>query len=108
MGWLDRRRASFETAAQRPPQDDGVFLMPSKPYRHPEERPKGRVSKDARPLCSPFVPILGQPHRASLSALLAGFREADVRPFLDRRAQIPGVAGEEHGDAVMVLSAGRG
>src|SRR5215831_13461439 len=40
--------------------------------------------------------------------LLAGFAEADRRPFLDCRAQIPGVAGEEHRHAVMVLGAGRG
>ena len=40
------------------------------------------------------------------SALLAGLLEADVRPFLDRRAQIPGVAGEEDRDAVMILGAG--
>src|SRR5215471_13861386 len=40
--------------------------------------------------------------------LLAGFAEADQRPFLDGRAQIPGVAGEEHRHAVMVLGAGRG
>jgi hypothetical protein len=39
------------------------------------------------------------------SILLAGFLEADVGPFLDCRAQIPGVAGEEDRDAVMVLGA---
>ena len=41
------------------------------------------------------------------SILLAGFLEADRGPFLDRRAQIPGVAGEEDGHAVMVLGACR-
>src|SRR5215469_16746123 len=38
--------------------------------------------------------------------LLARLVEADRRPFLDRGAQIPGVAGEEDGDAVVVLGAG--
>src|SRR6266436_2800115 len=37
------------------------------------------------------------------SILLPGRAEADRRPFLDRGAQIPGVAGEENRHAVMVL-----
>ena len=41
------------------------------------------------------------------STLFAGLGEADCGPFLDRRAQIPGVAGEENRDTVMVLGAGR-
>ena len=41
------------------------------------------------------------------SILLAGLFETDPGLFLDRRAQIPGVAREEHGHAVMVLGAGR-
>jgi hypothetical protein len=32
--------------------------MPSKPYPHPKERAKGRVSKDASPLCSPSSQFL--------------------------------------------------
>src|SRR5271166_6525913 len=44
--------------------------------------------------------------RGSRSALLARRREPDFGPFLDCRAQIPGVAGEEHGHAVVVLGAG--
>src|SRR5260370_42062131 len=53
-------------------------------------------------------PLLILAERMHPSALLAGFVETDGRPLLDRRAQIPGVAGEEHGHAVMVLGAGRG
>src|SRR5262245_39641784 len=37
------------------------------------------------------------------SMLLPCRVETERRPFLDRRAQIPGVAGEEHRHAVMVL-----
>src|SRR5215469_6708817 len=40
--------------------------------------------------------------------LLAGFVEADLGPFLDCRAQIPRVAGEEYRHAVVVLGAGGG
>ena len=40
--------------------------------------------------------------------LLAGRVEAELGPFLDRRAQIPGVAREEDRHAVMILGAGRG
>jgi hypothetical protein len=36
--WLDRHRASFETAALRPPQDED-FLNASKDLPHAEERP---------------------------------------------------------------------
>src|SRR5260370_4980111 len=36
---LDQRRASFETAASRPPQDEEEFLMPSANVPHAEERP---------------------------------------------------------------------
>src|SRR5271166_1633213 len=53
-----------------------------------------------------FVRTRGR--KKSLSILLAGCRKADTGPFLDRRAQIPGVAGEEHRDAVVVLGAARG
>src|ERR1700739_3803176 len=40
------------------------------------------------------------------SALLTGLVEADRGPFLDCRAQIPGVARKEDRDAVMILGAG--
>src|SRR5205823_9577923 len=35
----DYRIASFETPAARAPQDDVLYLMPSKESRHPEEAP---------------------------------------------------------------------
>jgi hypothetical protein len=38
--WLDRHRASFETAALRPPQDED-FLNANKDLPHAEERPQG-------------------------------------------------------------------
>ena len=38
--WLDRHRASFETAALRPPQDED-FLNASRSLPHAEERPQG-------------------------------------------------------------------
>ena len=38
--------------------------------------------------------------------LLPGCAETDRRPFPDRGAQIPGIAGEEDRDAVMVVSEG--
>ncbi len=40
-GALDRQRASFETAAARPPQDEEESFMPFPNRPHPEERPKG-------------------------------------------------------------------
>src|SRR5262249_18242700 len=49
---LDRRHASFETAASRPPQDDGLRSMPSN-IRLAEERPIGRVSKRAKSSMQP-------------------------------------------------------
>src|SRR6516164_2511711 len=42
-----------------------------------------------------------------VSILLAGRRKADGGPLLDRRAQIPGVAGKEDRHAIVVLGAGR-
>ena len=53
---LDQRRASFETAASRPPQDEAFFLNAFKDMSHPEERAgvsRARVSKDAGCRCSP-------------------------------------------------------
>src|SRR5271157_1791760 len=41
------------------------------------------------------------------SALLAGLLETQLWPFLDRGAQIPGVAREKHRHPVMVFGAGR-
>src|SRR5438105_8493110 len=44
---LDDRCASFETAASRPPQDEGIFVSANNNIPHAEERPRGRVSKHA-------------------------------------------------------------
>src|SRR5882672_10580648 len=45
---LDRRRASFETAASRPPQDEETFLVPSTTYlilrSARRARPEGRTT----------------------------------------------------------------
>jgi hypothetical protein len=41
-------RASFETAASRPPQDEGTFLMPQRENLILRSAAQQRVSKDAR------------------------------------------------------------
>jgi hypothetical protein len=55
--------------------------MPSKPYPHPEERAKGRVSKDASPLCSPtsqFLPgLAAEPTFLQAEAIVTGFLVLD-------------------------------
>ena len=43
--------------------------MPSKPYPHPEERPKARL-EGRKTVMQPFVPILAQPLRFSTLLLL--------------------------------------
>src|SRR4051794_33639155 len=55
--------------------------MPSKPYPHPEERPKGASRRTQAPLCSPssqFLPSLG----AKPIAMTAGdgFRVRSTHP----------------------------
>src|SRR5262249_52913757 len=47
--WLDQPRASFETAASQLPQDEGIFLMPSKAFLMLRSAQKARLEARALP-----------------------------------------------------------
>src|SRR6266852_2551804 len=66
----DQRRASFETAASRLPQDE-VFLNAIKEVPHPEEA-QGAVSKDADVCAAHHLPIPSQALRRPRSGRLEG------------------------------------
>src|ERR1700722_7445935 len=55
-----------------------------------------------RPISQPSA-TKGGSKLAAGSTLFARLAKLHLRPVVDRRAQIPGIAGEEHRDAVMVL-----
>src|SRR5690349_17170736 len=74
-------RASFETAAAQPPQDEGAFVDGIKPPPHPEERPKGasRRTHSARPIPDDRCAL-----RLGLRQI-KGLAEADAKRLVENR-----------------------
>src|SRR5208283_5083971 len=70
----------FETAAERPPQDEGNFCLPSTAFLMLRSAPGGFVSKHARTRCSPLVAP-----RPMLRELLQNLVDREARSLLARR-----------------------